>query len=63
MRRWTLPDRRSFLRNVSSVPFIGGLLAPGAAAATQRDYLKELGVRPFINAAGTYTALDRKSVV
>jgi L-seryl-tRNA(Ser) seleniumtransferase len=36
--------------------FLGGA-ATSAAAATpmMRDYFKELGVRPFINAAGTYT--------
>ena len=28
-----------------------------AAAASGRDYFKDLGVRPFINAAGTYTAM------
>ena len=27
------------------------------AATTKRDYFKELGVRPFLNAAGTYTML------
>jgi D-glucosaminate-6-phosphate ammonia-lyase len=54
-----MPDRRMFLRSLSSLPLVGGFFAPGAAAATVagRDYLKELGVRPFINAAGTYTAL------
>jgi L-seryl-tRNA(Ser) seleniumtransferase len=29
----------------------------GLGAAVKRDYFKELGVRPFINAAGTYTTL------
>lgn len=54
-----MSDRRSFLRGLSSLPLVGGLFAPaaGAASAASRDYLKELGVRPFINAAGTYTAL------
>jgi len=28
-----------------------------SAGKTHRDYFKELGVRPFINAAGTYTAM------
>jgi L-seryl-tRNA(Ser) seleniumtransferase len=31
--------------------------APRVAAAARRDYFRELGVRPFINAAGTYTAM------
>jgi D-glucosaminate-6-phosphate ammonia-lyase len=54
-----VPDRRTFLRSLSSLPVVGGLLSTGGAAAApkKRDYLKELGVRPLINAAGTYTAL------
>lgn len=54
-----MSDRRSFLQTLSGLPVIGGLV-PGAAAATAakpRDFWKELGVRPCINAAGTYTAL------
>jgi L-seryl-tRNA(Ser) seleniumtransferase len=31
--------------------------APRVAAAARRDYFRDLGVRPFINAAGTYTAM------
>ena len=31
--------------------------AAAAAARAGRDYFRELGVRPFINAAGTYTAM------
>lgn len=50
---------------MSSLPVVGSLFTPSAAAASSvsaaavagRDYFKELGVRPFINAAGTYTAL------
>lgn len=50
--------RRSFLRGLSSLPFFGGLGASSAfAGGSKRDYFKELGVRPFINAAGTYTTL------
>src|SRR4051812_14264343 len=48
-----MADRRLFLK----LPLIGGLLPGGAKDAAKRDYLKDLGVRPFINAAGTYTAL------
>src|SRR3712207_2213358 len=53
--------RRRFFESVSTLPLVGGFfggLAPSAAAAApaaSRDYFKELGVRPFINAAGTYT--------
>jgi D-glucosaminate-6-phosphate ammonia-lyase len=57
-------SRRRFLESVSTVPLIGGLFSAGvpsvaaaAAARGGRDYFRELGVRPFINAAGTYTAM------
>ncbi len=54
-----MPDRRTFLKSLSNLPLVGGLLSTGRASAApkKRDYLKELGVRPMINAAGTYTAL------
>ncbi len=32
-------------------------MAARAASSASRDYFRELGVRPFINAAGTYTAM------
>jgi L-seryl-tRNA(Ser) seleniumtransferase len=57
---WT---RRHFLESISSLPLVGGVLGsiPAHAAVesppTSRDYFRELGVRPFINAAGTYTAM------
>jgi len=55
--------RRTFVGRLSTLPLVGGLFAAGesasvAAAATTaatRDFFKELGVRPFINAAGTFT--------
>ena len=57
-------SRRRFLEIVSGLPIVGGIVGaravPAAAAAprsTARDYFRELGVRPFINAAGTYTAM------
>ena len=52
-----MPNRRKFLQTLSSVPVLGSVGATGAAfaAAPKRDYFKELGVRTFINAAGTYT--------
>jgi L-seryl-tRNA(Ser) seleniumtransferase len=54
-----MSNRRNFLRAVSSVPLVGGLPTAGKplAAGPRRDFFKEIGVRPFINAAGTYTAL------
>src|SRR2546422_9982663 len=56
-------SRRRFLEIVSGVPLVGGFIEahtmPAAAAARSagRDYFRELGVRPFVNAAGTYTAM------
>ena len=56
-------SRRRFLEIVSGLPLVGGLIGAGAVSATAaqrsagRDYFRELGVRPFINAAGTYTAM------
>ena len=58
-------NRRRFLETVSAWPFLGGIAGlgatPAAAAAAPgkagRDYFRDLGVRPFINAAGTYTAM------
>jgi len=47
---------------MASLPLVGGLFGTGLLAAApvakptvRRDYFKELGVRTFINAAGTYT--------
>jgi L-seryl-tRNA(Ser) seleniumtransferase len=61
--------RRRFIESLSTLPVVGGFIAgaassadaaaPAAAAApvaaAGRDYFKDLGVRPFINAAGTFT--------
>ena len=55
-------SRRRFLESVSTLPLVGsfigsGMGAPRVAAAARRDYFRDLGIRPFINAAGTYTAM------
>src|SRR3954466_8010592 len=64
-------SRRRFLESLAVTPVVGDLVGArrgremppataGAAIATGkngRDYFRELGVRPFINAAGTYTAM------
>lgn len=55
-----MPDRRAFLQRFASLPVLGGLM-PALAAPRRpagRDYLTELGVRTFINAAGTFTAMS-----
>jgi D-glucosaminate-6-phosphate ammonia-lyase len=53
--------RRAFLSALASLPGVN-LLVPGARAAAldrppARDVIQEIGVRSFINAAGTFTAL------
>jgi uncharacterized pyridoxal phosphate-dependent enzyme len=54
-----MANRRTFLQSLSSLPVIGGVFAARSFGANGggRDYFKELGVKPFINAAGTYTTL------
>jgi len=54
--------RREILKTVSLLPFAGSLLSSvfpsqsaKAAPRSKRDLFQELGVRTFINAAGTYT--------
>jgi D-glucosaminate-6-phosphate ammonia-lyase len=55
--------RRSFLRTLagaSSLPILmsaNSAVAAEAVGATGRDVIQELGVRSFINAGGTFTAL------
>src|SRR5438876_1068168 len=66
-------SRRRFLETVSGLPVVGGFARLGQKGQNgqegqerqegqegkraRRDYFRELGVRPFINAAGTYTAM------
>ena len=60
-----MPHRRTILQGLGSIlplSLLGGAaarteetLAPGETAG--RDYYQELGVKPFINAAGAYSAL------
>jgi L-seryl-tRNA(Ser) seleniumtransferase len=62
MMKRLLPARRSFLGTLAGLPYVGGFLsgqrALAAEAAPARDVLRELGVRTFINAAGTFTAMS-----
>jgi L-seryl-tRNA(Ser) seleniumtransferase len=46
-------SRRHLLRGAAAVPALAA--APASAAGPTPDYMKELGVRPIINAAGAYT--------
>jgi uncharacterized pyridoxal phosphate-dependent enzyme len=52
-----MANRRRFLRDLSTMPLIGAVFStPGyAASESGRDYFKELGVKPIINACGNYT--------
>ena len=54
-----MANRRRFLQSLSSLPLVGGAFGAShkVAVPAGRDFFKELGVRPFINAAGTYTVL------
>jgi uncharacterized pyridoxal phosphate-dependent enzyme len=58
-----MTKRRDLLKGLITMPLIGGLAANEAFAVSktkkdfERDYFKELGLRTFINAAGTFTAL------
>ena len=54
-----MANRRGFLKGAAALPLLS---APAMAAKSARDYGKrdyfaELGVRPFINAAGTFTTM------
>jgi L-seryl-tRNA(Ser) seleniumtransferase len=53
--------RRTFLSALAALPglrwFAGGSVAAAQEASHGRDVIQELGVRSFINAAGTFTAL------
>ena len=60
-------SRRKVLKTLSALPVAGGLMGTGLLSAKTletsvaqplaRDFFKELGVRTFINAAGTYTSM------
>ncbi len=54
--------RRDLILRLSSLPLLGGFLGEknqlrALTAAPARNLAKELGIRTFINAAGTYTAM------
>jgi uncharacterized pyridoxal phosphate-dependent enzyme len=52
-------NRRDLVKGITLLPLVGGAtVSLGMSAATlppERDFFKELGIRVFINAAGTYT--------
>ncbi|WP_114748296.1 aminotransferase class V-fold PLP-dependent enzyme [Pleomorphovibrio marinus] len=60
-------SRRKLLKRLSTLPLIGGVMGAGFPVsstlgntldeAPKRDLMKEMGIRTFVNAAGTYTAM------
>ena len=60
-------NRRKVLQSLASIPFAGGLFGIKTLSAQSRpellasnlrhNFFKELGLRTFINAAGTYTSM------
>ena len=60
-------SRRKLLKKLGTLPLVGGVLGAGIplssvkgetmVAAPKRNVIKELGLRSFVNAAGTYTAM------
>ena len=50
-------NRRRFLQGLAALPGIAAI-RPAAGVTVERDVYRELGVRPLVNAAGTYTALS-----
>lgn len=51
-------SRRRFLKSMAALPGAAAMAPAGSQAPPARDVYKELGVRPIINAAGTYTYLS-----
>ena len=60
-------NRRKVLQSLATLPFAGSLFGTNSLSAQtnsaavvsslRRDFFKELGLRTFINAAGTYTSM------
>ncbi|NIJ53067.1 aminotransferase class V-fold PLP-dependent enzyme [Dyadobacter arcticus] len=57
-------NRRDLIKHLSAFPLLGGFLGQSSLTTTAfvakgaaRNLAKELGIRTFINAAGTYTAM------
>ena len=52
-------NRRDLVKGITVLPLVGistvSLGTPAAILPAERDFFKELGIRVFINAAGTYT--------
>ena len=62
-----MTDRRTFLKGITVLPATTMLSAQAGCSpvdelAVDRDYFRELGVRPFINAAAAYSALGGRNM-
>ena len=62
-----MTDRRSFLKGMSTLSATTVLasntaLATAEETAPERDYFKEIGVKPFINAAAAYSAYGGRNM-
>ncbi len=60
-------DRRAFLKGMGVLPAASILPLPnsweGSAVMTSpRDFYKEIGVKPFINAAAAYSSLGGRNM-
>ncbi len=54
-----MSNRRNFLKSAAAAGVLGPAAAQGAKTKSSTpDYFKDLGIQPFINAAGTYTTLS-----
>lgn len=62
-----MSSRRKVLKSLTALPLVGAFLGPSlltakavedtAVGSAARNFFKELGLRTFINAAGTYTSM------
>ena len=62
-----MTDRRTFLKGITVLPATTMLstqagCSPVGELAADRDYFKELGIRPFINAAAAYSAFGGRNM-
>src|SRR5579864_2292726 len=53
-----MPSRRTILKWASAIPLFGEIAWQKATAATTANIYSKIGVRPFINARGTWTYLS-----
>jgi L-seryl-tRNA(Ser) seleniumtransferase len=65
-------NRRSLLKSISSIPFLGHMLGGSmpvpltggfSVVTAKRSNFEDLGLRTFINVAGTYTAKKERHTI